>query len=223
MEKTKRNRAATTDRILNALEELLAQQGLAGVNMTRLAQKAAVSKILIYRYFGNLEGLIRHYVQSGRVLPPNTPALVKPPRATRQKDVAAYWSATTLHSFAQLRLSAAARQLLKASVQAHDPLGDTVSEGLDQELSTLVEAFSLVKGGDYAALSAVLLGGLSYLTIQAELDRSVLGMDLRGEADWQRVEQAVGLIYRGLARLAADANILHVSWKPTVSRCNPRH
>jgi AcrR family transcriptional regulator len=205
LEKSTRNRAATTDRILNAFEQILAEQGMDGVSITRITEKAQVSKVLIYRYFGGLEGLISQYIESGRVLPRYTPLMQEQIRPTQQQDLATFWSTNALQPFRQMRTSASARQLLKEAVQNHDPLCDTVSQSLDQEFTQLVHQLSLIKGGDTEALSAVVLGGLSYLTIQAQLDRSVLGMDLRREEDWQRVEKAVQLIYQSLAKLALDS------------------
>ncbi|GAB2522952.1 TetR/AcrR family transcriptional regulator [Spirosoma aerophilum] len=220
MEKPTRNRTATTDRILKAFEELLAEQGMDGVSITRVTEKAQVSKVLIYRYFGGLEGLVSQYIQSGRVLPRYTPQMLEKISPIQQQGLAAFWSTNALQPFRQMRTSASARQLLKAAVQPHVPLGDTVNQSLDQEFTQLVHQLSLVRGGDTEALSAVVLGGLSYLTIQAQLDRSVMGMDLRSEENWQRVEQAVSLIYQSLARLALDSNTIQLELKQPNSRFN---
>ena len=66
VEKVKRNRAKTTQRIVDALEEVLAERGLEGVGVNRIAEKANVSKVLIYRYFGGIEGLLDYYVKMGK-------------------------------------------------------------------------------------------------------------------------------------------------------------
>ena len=212
--KSKRNRLATTQRIIDVLEEVLTQQGLDGVSIQLIAEKALVSKVLIYRYFGGLEGLLEYYIKSRRLMPTFTSAWLEQLQPTNQQDLAPIWSAQTLHLFRQLRSSRAARELLKSSVQEKSELANVVHKAQDAELSRLVHQLAFIKGGDYQATSALLLGALSYLTIQAQLDRPVIGLDLRSETVWQRIEEAVKVIYKGLNRMANDSPSIRLATKP---------
>ncbi|SFF29389.1 hypothetical protein [Spirosoma endophyticum] len=99
-------------------------------------------------------------------------------------------------------------------MKTNDLLADRVSTTLDAELVRLVGQLCFVKGGDPAAISAVVLGALSFLTIQAQHDRSMLGIDLRSEAGWGRIEAAVKLIYKGLAKSALTSSTIQVVIKP---------
>jgi AcrR family transcriptional regulator len=201
----KHNRTDTTERILDALEQQLAEQGLDGASITQIAQKANVSKVLIYQYFGNLEGLMTHYVQTGRLIPKFSENWLKQIQPSRAEELGPIWSCNALHIFRKFRASRSAREVLKATVKENDSLADTVSKTLDNELTKLVDQLSFVKGPDYQAISAVLLGGLSYLTIQSQQDRTVIGLDMRSEADWQRIEGAVKVMYQALTRLASES------------------
>ena len=58
-DKVRRNRAKTTQRIVEALEEVIAERGLEGVGVNRVAEKANVSKVLIYRRHGRPTGILR--------------------------------------------------------------------------------------------------------------------------------------------------------------------
>jgi AcrR family transcriptional regulator len=213
----KRNRSATTERILIALEHVLAEAGMQGVSVTRVAEKAGISKVLVYRYFGNLDGLLDYYVSTGRVLPTYTPVVLEQMRPTHFKDIAPYWSTNALNLINKVRASPSSRQLLMATVQENDPLSDTVSRTLDQQLTSLVNQFSFVKGSDHKAIAAVVLGGLSYLTIQAQLDHTTMGLDLRGEEGWARIEKAVELIYEALATMAIDSETIQIELKPVTT------
>lgn len=214
MEKIKRNRAATTQRIIDALEQVMAERGLDGVDINRVAQKAGVSKVLIYRYFGGVEGLLDHYVRMGRLFPHYTPALLDQIRPLQPRDLGSVWSSQALQLFRQFRGSRAAREVLKASVMEHDSLTDVISQAQDAELTSLVNQLSFIEGADYQATSAVLLGALSYLTILAQHNRPMIGLDLRSETDWQRIEEAVKMIYQAMNRLAIDSTTTQVAVKP---------
>ncbi|MFD2934995.1 TetR/AcrR family transcriptional regulator [Spirosoma flavum] len=215
MEKNKRNRTVTTQRIIDALEQILDEDGLVGVTVNLIAERAAVSKVLIYRYFGGLEGLFEYYVGMGRFVPHFTPAWLEQMQPAKPGDLAPLWSSQTLQLFRRFRVSRAAREVLKATVMENNSLADVVSKAQDAELTTMVNQLSFIEGGgDHQATSAVLLGALSYLTIQAQNNRSVIGLDLRSEAGWQRIEEAVKVIYKGLSRLAIDSPTTHVATKP---------
>ncbi|MBD2754250.1 TetR/AcrR family transcriptional regulator [Spirosoma validum] len=214
MEKNKRNRAATIERIIDALEEILTERGLEGTGINAIAERAAVSKVLIYRYFGGLEGLLEHYVSMGRLIPHYTPAWLKQIQPTQPRDLASIWSGQALQLFRQFRTSRAAREVLKATVKDNDPLADAVSKAQDAELTNLVNQLAFIKGGDHQATSAIILGALSYLTIQAQINRPMIGLDLRSEDGWQRIEEAVKVIYKALNQLAIDSPTVQLSIKP---------
>ncbi|GAB2538411.1 TetR/AcrR family transcriptional regulator [Spirosoma aerophilum] len=214
MEKNKRNRAETTERIITALEQLLAEQGTDGINITLLAEKANVSKVLIYRYFGNLDGLLEYYIKMGRIIPHYNSGWLEQIRPTQEKDLAATWSNNALQLFRTMRASPTARELLKTAVQGDSVMANVVSSSIDSELANLVNQLSFVEGSDHDAISAVVLGGLSYLTVLAQLDRSAIGLHLRDETDWLRVEKAVKMIYTALAKMAADSPTTKFSLKP---------
>jgi AcrR family transcriptional regulator len=214
MEKQHRNRVATTQRIVDALEQVLTEQGLEGVAIGAIAEKAQVSKVLIYRYFGGLEGLLEYYVGMGRMVPHYTAAWLEQIQPFQPGELASVWSNQSLQLFRQLRASRASRELLKATVQEKDSLNDVVSSTLDTELIRLVDQLAFVEGGDHQATSAVILGALSFLTIQAQNDRPMIGLDLRSEEGWKRIEEVVKGFYKVMAQAAIDSSTSRTSVKP---------
>ncbi|MFT5506728.1 MAG: AcrR family transcriptional regulator [Gammaproteobacteria bacterium] len=54
-------RIATEQKILNALETLLKDHSYTGVGINAIARQAGCDKVLIYRYFDGLEGLLQSY------------------------------------------------------------------------------------------------------------------------------------------------------------------
>lgn len=57
-----KNKENTKRRLLDAVGDIIKKSGTGGLGVNKVAKKAGVSKILIYRYFGNLEQLIKTYV-----------------------------------------------------------------------------------------------------------------------------------------------------------------
>lgn len=205
MDKRKRNRATTTEHIINALEQVLTEKGLNTVGINAVAERAGVSKVLIYRYFGSLEGLLDYYVRVGRLFPHYAPAFLDQIRPLSHGERARLWSKQSTQLFRQFRASKVAREILKATVTENDALAKVVSKAQDEELAELVSQLTFLEGGDSKAFSAVVLGALSYLTLLAQSNRPMIGIDLRSEAGWKRIEKAVELICKGLSIQADES------------------
>lgn len=205
MEKIRRNRAKTTQRIVEALEEVIAERGIEGVGVNRIAEKAGVSKVLIYRYFGGLDGLMEYYVKMGKLFPIFTPAVLDQIRPLHESDLARVWYRQVIQTYRFFRTFKAAREVLKSTIIENDVTAQVTSKAQDEELTRLVEQLSFVQGADTKAVSAVMLGAMSYLTLLAQNDRTMIGIDLRSEDGWKRVEDAVKTIYIALNKMATQS------------------
>ena len=53
-----KDKELTQEKILEAVDNIIANDGFERVGVNAIAQKAGVSKMLIYRYFGGLDELI---------------------------------------------------------------------------------------------------------------------------------------------------------------------
>ncbi|MBO0933448.1 TetR/AcrR family transcriptional regulator [Fibrella aquatilis] len=210
MEKTKRNRAKTTQRILDAFEEVLAERGLQHVGVNRVAERAGVSKVLIYRYFGGLEGLVDHYTKRGTLFPTFTPAVLAQLRPVNDTDLGRVWYRQLTQIFRQFRTSQAARELLKANIISNDSLAEAASKAIDEETQRLIGQLSYVGGADVQAVSAVTIAAMSYMTLLADNNRPMAGIDLRSDEGWNRIEQALKLIYIALGNTVVQSATVSV-------------
>jgi AcrR family transcriptional regulator len=59
-----RSRLQTEQKILNALETLLLEQGYPAVGVNAIARQAGCDKVLIYRYFDGLDGLLLAFAEA---------------------------------------------------------------------------------------------------------------------------------------------------------------
>lgn len=66
----KRNRAHTEERIAQAAVDLILQGGFHELGINHVAARSGVDKVLIYRYFKGLDGLMEHIAASTDFFPP---------------------------------------------------------------------------------------------------------------------------------------------------------
>ena len=57
-----RDREATEKRLLETVGQMIAEEGFEKIGINAVASQSGVSKILIYRYFGSVEGLMAAYI-----------------------------------------------------------------------------------------------------------------------------------------------------------------
>ena len=60
---TERDRDVTEQRMLKAVGEMIRRDGFEKLGVNAVAAHCGVSKILIYRYFGSLDGLLAAYIR----------------------------------------------------------------------------------------------------------------------------------------------------------------
>ena len=71
------DKAATIQRLKDAVCAIVAEEGVGALGVNAVAERAGVSKVLIYRYFGSFDGLLQQAVAQidfwTNSLPPSTP------------------------------------------------------------------------------------------------------------------------------------------------------
>jgi hypothetical protein len=100
--------------------------------------------------------------------------------------------------FRDFRLVKAKRILLKEILTGNVFPEKTLANAQDGMLTSLANNLILVKETDKQAISAIILGGMIYLTLLAHNDRSMVGLDLRNEENWERIENALEVILLAL-------------------------
>ena len=217
MEKVRRNRAMTTQRIVAAFEEVIAERGIEGLGINRIAEKAGVSKVLIYRYFGGIDGLVTYYIKMGKLFPTFDNRMIAQIQPTHSTDMGRVWSRQVIQTFRGFRASKAGREILKATVIDNDELADIAGKAQDEELSRMVAELSFIEGTDSQAIAAVMLSAMTHLTLLAQSNRTMIGIDLRDDANWKRIEQAVKIIYAGLNQLATQSETVQFDLRPSTA------
>jgi len=201
---------------------VLAERGLQAVGVNRVAERAGVSKVLIYRYFGGLEGLVSYYIKMGRLYPDFSQSVLDQLRPSSEDELSRLWHKQLTQLFRQFRNNKASRELLKANTIANGSIADVASRAQDEEITRLIGQLSFVTDVDNEAISAVTIGAMSYLTLLADYNRTMAGIDLRSEEGWKRIEDAVKLIYSALGKKAVESesttfikaeNTLDINWK----------
>lgn len=200
---------SSREAFLQALERLLSVPNAEAPGINAVAREAGLNKVLIYRYFGTGDGLLEAFARR-----------VNPWRDLRQDvetgldtgrwtDVGALLKWLLRAYLGRLTASPLLQNLLRLSLVQDNPLqaalaADRETEGL--ALMTAVGSrFRLPAGTDPAALTALLIGGLTWLALVGPRVGQFNGLRFHGpDADGEaRLAAAVD---QWIDALTADPN-----------------
>ena len=169
-----RDRAATEDRILEAVGAVLARDGFSALGVNAIAKQAGVDKVLIYRYFGGL------------------PELLGKPAAER-------YTRFFEHFIDELRARPLTLEILAAEVNDRNELTailETERELWGEQASRVLGGAEFAAWPQARASTNLLVAGVMYLLVRARRIRLFGGMDLHSDDGWTEIKQAIGVLAR---------------------------
>jgi AcrR family transcriptional regulator len=191
--KRPRNRAQTEAKLRRAVEELLVEGGFGALTPSAVARRAGVDKMLIYRYFEDLPGLVRSIANAPDFFPsfadfcgPDPSTLLAMPPGER--------AASMLERYARVLLDRpVVLELMVWELVERNELTAIMEDAREQlGLRLMAEMYPQVSDRKRLhAVAAVLTAGLTYLALRRRKIRWFNGVDLASDAGWRQIADAV--------------------------------
>lgn len=185
----KRDRERTKSKILRAVGDVIEQHGTEKVGVNLIARTAGVNKVLIYRYFDSVDGLMEQYVKSGEYTSTTSTDYIDniPPLSPEERGKALN---SLMQTFMQdLRERKATRDLLRWEIGT--------GKSMLSDARNLVASRILTKIGelpyysDTNALVAFLSAGIYFMTISTDYREKMIDVDLQSDDGWKRIEKLI--------------------------------
>ena len=194
-----RSKEETKKALLKALEQVLVRDGFSCVGVNAVAREAGVDKVLIYRYFGGLEGLVRAFCEQTDFWPSlgdllgGDPNLLLPDMTLREASI------RVLRGYLrELRQRPVTQQILRWELVERNTVTDILAESRETlgmaQLARISAHVPLPAHADIAALAATLHAALMYLVLRSGTARFYQGVDLHSDEGWERVASSVELL-----------------------------
>jgi AcrR family transcriptional regulator len=200
-ERPRRDRRLTEARLRRAVEELLVEGGFGALTPSAVGQRAGVNKMLIYRYFGDLPGLVRSIAYADDFFPTfealtagtTVDALLAMPVSTRAAHVIERNARLLLDRPVVLELMVWELVERNALTAIMEEARETLGLRLMATLFPDVRDAAMLR-----AVSAVLSAGTTYLALRQRKIRWYAGVDLKSDAGWRELIAAVRLMAQPL-------------------------
>ena len=197
---TPRDREATRARLIEAVGALLAKKGFAALGINAVAREAGVDKVLIYRYFGGLPGIMAAYAREGDFWPSlkelaggDVKAFLQLPLSERMEKLA--------HNYVDaIRRRPVTQEIMAWEMVARNELTEELEAVREASGLKMIELFlpPSEKTPDLAPLMIMVGAALTYLVVRSRKIQWYSGLDLRSETSWRQLELGVREIVQGI-------------------------
>jgi AcrR family transcriptional regulator len=198
--KAGRDRPRTEAKLREALLAVLVEGGFGAITPTTVAKAAGVDKMLIYRYFGGLDGLMEAVANGPDFFPTFEEVCGDDPAAARALPISDR-AALVLDNLAHVLMArpAVLELMVWELVERNALTAITETARETMGLRIVSELFSDVRDPErVGAVSAILAAGVTYLALRRRKIRWFNGIDLRSDAGWEQIRVAITTMTAGL-------------------------
>jgi AcrR family transcriptional regulator len=184
---------------------VLAEEGFRALGVNALARAAGCDKVLIYRYFGGLGGLLAAYAEAGDLWW-SVDEIIGDDLPPPADDTLEAWCALALaRQVAALRRRPVTIQLLAWELIEPNELTSALTKIREERHRALLGRLRAITGLGQAhvrllAVHALLAAAATYLVLRARTVDQWLGVDFEGDEGWNRLDTVAGGIVRAVLR-----------------------
>jgi AcrR family transcriptional regulator len=189
----RRNRPQTEAKLRAAIESLLAKGGFGALTPTAVAKEAGVDKMLIYRYFGDLKGLVEAVARAPDFFPSFEDICGDDPARLRLAPIPERVAAV-FGNFAKVLMQrpSVVEMMVWELVERNEltAIMETAREEMGFRIAA--ELFPDAAEVDRAgAITALLAAGVTYLVLRRRKIRWYNGVDLKSDEGWFALNEAI--------------------------------
>lgn len=186
---------STKRRLLQAVEDILSNEGFVALKVENISKVSGVDKKLIYFHFGDLKGLYKAFLLSKDFW--FSKAYAEIPEKLDQKAV----TDVLMNQFAEMKDNKLLTQLLIWELSEKNEILSKLAQDRDEIGNNLLQKIIENEGfkEDVQALIALLIGGIYYLSMHATVNGSLFcGLDINKKEDASRVSDTLERLLKNI-------------------------
>lgn len=189
--RTSKNRELTELALLKAVDDLIEEDGFENLGINAVAAKAGLSKMLIYRYFESLEGLIVAYIER------NDYWINLELELPEVEHLEVFVKKIVHDQIVMLRNSYTLRRLYRWELSVKNKVIKELRERREAKGLMLIDAISRLTNRpkeEVAAMATLLSSSITYLILLGENCPVYNGFGLQSEDGWEQLEKGLDQI-----------------------------
>lgn len=186
-----RDREATEKRLLDTIGKMIAEEGFEKIGINAVATQSGVSKILIYRYFGSVEGLMAAYIRQHDFW------LNLPLEFPDREQLPSFIKNMFQGQIEQLRNNPTLKRLYRWELSCNNDMIAQLREQREKVGIYLVEKVSELTGRpqkEIAAMASFLTTSITYLAMLEDFCPVYNGIPLNEDSGWKQINEGIDIL-----------------------------
>lgn len=183
-----RDREATEKRLLDTIGQMIREQGFEKIGINAVSAQSGVSKILIYRYFNSIDGLIAAYIRKHDFW------LNAAFEISDTTQVLPAVKEMFLRHIGRLRTDPVLRKLYRWELSCNNDIIASLREQREKAGMNLIEQVSALSGRpkqDIAVLSTLIIASTTYLAMLGDFCPVYNGINIDEDKGWELIYKEV--------------------------------
>jgi len=198
-----RNKEESKQRLIDAVGQIIVKEGFKGIGINSIAKQAGLDKVLIYRYFDGLDGLLRAFARQKDFYINISETLLHEIENANKEDIQSLITKVLIAQFRELLHNSELQEFMLWEMVEKNELTLAIAKEREEKGTYLSHKIKEKKninesGLDTDAIVAVLVSGLYYLALRSRTVDIFNGVELNTEQGWARTEKAVESIINNL-------------------------
>ena len=188
---TERDREATEKRLLATIGKMVAEDGFEKIGINAVASQSGVSKVLIYRYFGSVEGLMAAYIRQHDFW------LNFPLEIPDSEQLPAFLKNMFQSQIEQLRVNPTLKRLYRWELSCNNEMIVKLREQREKQGLSRVEKVSRMTGfplEELAVMASVLTASITYLVMLEDFCPVYNGIPINQDAGWEQITKGIDVL-----------------------------
>lgn len=186
-----RDREATERRLLATIGEMITDNGFEKIGINAVATQSGVSKILIYRYFGSVEGLMAAYIRQHDFW------INFPLEIPDREQLPTFLKKMFQEQIEQLRSNPTLKRLYRWELSCNNEMIVKLREQREKVGMNLVEKVSKLTNypqKEIAVMASILTASITYLVMLEEFCPVYNGIAINDNSGWDQINRGIELL-----------------------------
>jgi AcrR family transcriptional regulator len=196
----KRDKSATRRKIIEAVRRILMQEQSSQIGVNAIAKEAGVDKVMIYRYFGNLERLLTAFAEDQDTWPPLELLLKKKSELPKENSLEIALTGYLTNYLGELRRDHVAKEISRWALNERNALTNFMESEREKQGKSLMNQLPFDQNEnpdvDLSSIISLLHAGITHLVLSAKNSDYYMGIDLKSARGWKRIEGALGALVK---------------------------
>ena len=174
--------------MLEAVSKIIEEEGFTQIGINRIAKKAQCDKVLIYRYFGSVEGLMAAYIRQHDFW------LNFPLEYPSRKELPAFVKGMFQGQIEQLRNNPTLKRLYRWELSCNNDMIVKLREQREKVGIDLIKKVSELTGHpqkEIAVMASLLTASITYLVMLEDFCPVYNGIPLNENSGWEQINEGI--------------------------------